>query len=134
MKYKISLSSFEVSEFTKEDEAGCRSNGQHYQLPGHAIACMEILTCRINIALLHPETQPSTGHYDVMIECTAHRSLFFRIYSNSERVRLCDDTLNHYWPSGQRSLVRVALALDEYLERRGFRLGIWNEVVVRLDS
>jgi hypothetical protein len=119
MKLKVCLSTLSVSGFTDVDQTKCTNNGQHDQLAGHVIAEMTFGCHGVTLALLHPETDPGTGHRDVIV-CYRYQQkcyIQFQTYAG-QNIRFTLSGPMQFWPSGMMNLLQVCLALETHLEEQ----------------
>lgn len=96
---------------------GTTNNGQHEQLDGHVLVKVHFPSG--NMLLLHSDTEPSTGHVDLIYR--PHRSdheygVEILRDSHSEPLRFSDDSaVKHAWPDGQWHLLRTIDAIEQFL-------------------
>lgn len=91
-------------------------NGQHYQLLGHVLAEWD----GKYITLYHPETEASTGHYDVQYSpnrCDGRWGVELRQYQhNTELSGLASsDAVKYVWPTGGWDLITTIVAIEDHI-------------------
>lgn len=118
MKLKINLASYEVEQVVDFDSlAGSKNNGQHWQLPGYALAEVGIGQRQV-FHLLHPETEGTkTGHIDIIVDFHGNM-VTFRRYSGSEPILFTDYAFQSMWPSGEWNLLMVVDAIEQSLKEK----------------
>lgn len=140
---KVNLENFQVEEVNKPFEEmlpsqGYRSNGQHMQLPGHALFDVSRYPDGLTvIKLWHPKTLPQTGHVDVFVEIRED-AVSIQNYTRGElKLYPGNSDLVLAWPHtdvfGGSHLLLIFLAIEGYLKKKtDGQTGLFQWILGRL--
>ena len=122
MKLKVSLTDFSVEEVIGlfGDLPGIKHNGQHFQLPGFVLAEVQSgPSGMMQAKLLHPNTEPRTGHADLYYEPGRYSADESPLELSWVRHQVwlsgLAGTESTTWPTGIRSLILTLDAIERHL-------------------
>lgn len=117
MWLKVNMANLAVSHLNFRMEQSLHHNTQHYQLPGAVI--IKVSFNPGTLQLFHPETLPSTGHFDLAVSFPGGKIKVIK-YQHFTEVALADldkdGLLNYLWPSGQEQLLATIQAVKKMTE------------------
>lgn len=127
-RLKFCLATGQVTEVAEEFYCipGVTNNGSHYQLAGYVLASVGICAAGGGfINLNHPDTKPGHGILDVGVlydaDCLAPK-FCYGADTNHQFVPMEDHVGQlKVWPSGPRVLLKVVMAIEDFVEKDGFR-------------
>ncbi|MCE9628784.1 MAG: hypothetical protein K8Q91_02190 [Candidatus Vogelbacteria bacterium] len=137
MYYKANLVTGQVEPIGRDhqsvwDYPGVKGNGQHFQLPGHALVEW---TGDDRMKLWHPETDQTSGHVDIWYEHERRdgkNGIRIANYGDHELTFSSEGQLKYSWPSGGWSLIRVIDAVESHLQEtlggNQLHLRMWIEL------
>lgn len=121
MKFLIDLKTLEITPLAQGVSwgqiKGVTSNGQHPQLAGTVL--VEYRPSEDEIILLHPETDPSTGHQDLIYSGGRRKwggKISFQTYTRQEITNLLSDEIYRFWPNGPEHLIQTVIVIENYLK------------------
>jgi len=96
-------------------------NSQHWQVPGMVLVKVETqrrtdtMNPTIFLNLFHPDTDPVTGHIDVVVTLLLDEIMFMQYNHSGICLADGDEALSDVWPTGVWDLMMTVATIEECL-------------------